>query len=325
MLYRRIVGIDNKPFPGGDWVSDEPQVMVDGDNASMDIRALCKGDVLQSFIPDQVIITGKLFYDNKTNTPIYPASILLRYNENIIDTIQTDYDGAFSIPVKKYGSYTLIPQIKLPWSPVSQLNINAFLRLLVGLQNLTGLNLKAADINSSGDINSYDYYLLEMRNRSLNNTFPGGDWVTETPTVEIGNTDSRIEIKALLKGDILGIYSPVDKKENITKSIKTLDGERIDGEVIKDFTLEQNYPNPFNPETTIKYSVPMASNVQIEIYNTLGQKVDVLLNGIKEKGNYELKYNAGRLATGTYVYTIKATPLNGSLGYASSKKMIFIK
>jgi hypothetical protein len=87
------------------------------------------------------------------------------------------------------------------------------------------------------------------------------------------------------------------------------------------FTLEQNYPNPFNPETIIVYNLDKPGFVEIELFNTLGQKVTVLLNEQQPAGSHKLKFNAGRykLASGTYFYSLKVN--NNIL----VKKMVLIK
>jgi hypothetical protein len=87
------------------------------------------------------------------------------------------------------------------------------------------------------------------------------------------------------------------------------------------YSLSQNYPNPFNPSTIIKYSVAEAGQVELRIYNILGQEVMTLVNEIKNAGSYEVKFNAAgmNLSSGVYLYRIKA----GS--YVQTKKLMLIK
>ena len=90
------------------------------------------------------------------------------------------------------------------------------------------------------------------------------------------------------------------------------------------FVLSQNYPNPFNPSTMIKFSLPVDSYVSIELFNTLGEKVDQLTNRDYSIGNHELSFDASKFSNGVYYYTINANGVDGSL-FVSTKKMVLIK
>ena len=90
------------------------------------------------------------------------------------------------------------------------------------------------------------------------------------------------------------------------------------------FQLYQNYPNPFNPTTTIEYQVSNRSNVKINIYNSNGQLMKVLVNEDRKVGSYSIKWNGrddkGNLAaSGTYFYQIQTG------NYLQSRKMILLK
>jgi pectinesterase len=87
----------------------------------------------------------------------------------------------------------------------------------------------------------------------------------------------------------------------------------------KSFTLEQNYPNPFNPSTVIKYQVPVTTNVILKVYNILGKEVATLINEAKSTGEYECRFDGSHLASGLYIYTLKAG------NTIQSKKMLLIK
>ena len=69
--------------------------------------------------------------------------------------------------------------------------------------------------------------------------------------------------------------------------------------------LGQNYPNPFNPATTIPFSISASSAVTLHVYNILGQRVAVLLNGeFRTAGNHIIRFDASGLASGLYVYQL---------------------
>jgi len=85
------------------------------------------------------------------------------------------------------------------------------------------------------------------------------------------------------------------------------------------FFVEQNYPNPFNPSTRIKYGLPRATLVALEIYNILGQRVAILVNEQKEAGYHEVMFQDSRLASGVYFYRLKA----GS--FVETKKLVLLR
>lgn len=85
------------------------------------------------------------------------------------------------------------------------------------------------------------------------------------------------------------------------------------------YNLSQNYPNPFNPTTNIKFSIPETGFVTLKVYNTLGQEVATLINEIKSTGTYEVDFNASKLSSGMYVYTLSSGNIH------ISNKMILMK
>jgi Secretion system C-terminal sorting domain len=87
----------------------------------------------------------------------------------------------------------------------------------------------------------------------------------------------------------------------------------------KDFHLKQNYPNPFNPTTTIDFAVPQSGFYTLKIYNTLGQEIAELVNGQLQAGSYSRSFEASRLASGLYIYTLKGNNVT------ISKKMILLR
>jgi hypothetical protein len=85
------------------------------------------------------------------------------------------------------------------------------------------------------------------------------------------------------------------------------------------FRLAQNYPNPFNPETSIEYTLDRPTRTKLTVFNSLGQVVRVLHNGLQQPGIHRVVFDAGDLASGVYLYRL-GTP-NG----ADTKKMVLIR
>ncbi len=87
----------------------------------------------------------------------------------------------------------------------------------------------------------------------------------------------------------------------------------------KEYSLSQNYPNPFNPSTIIYYQLPISSKVILRVYDLLGRKVATLVNKEQNAGNYNVKFNAGNLASGVYFYRLSVG------GFSQVKKLVLLK
>jgi cyclomaltodextrinase / maltogenic alpha-amylase / neopullulanase len=92
-------------------------------------------------------------------------------------------------------------------------------------------------------------------------------------------------------------------------------------ELPQSFELMQNYPNPFNPATKIGFGVSGSEykDVRLAVYDLLGREVAVLVNEKKAPGNYEVQFNASKLASGVYFYRLTAD------GIVKSMKMLLLK
>ena len=81
------------------------------------------------------------------------------------------------------------------------------------------------------------------------------------------------------------------------------------------YALYQNYPNPFNPSTLIRLDLPEAADVQLVIYNVMGQEVRTLISATMPAGAHAIAWNgldnSGRpVGTGMYIYRVSAGPLH---------------
>ncbi|KAA0253008.1 MAG: T9SS C-terminal target domain-containing protein, partial [Chlorobiota bacterium] len=85
------------------------------------------------------------------------------------------------------------------------------------------------------------------------------------------------------------------------------------------FKLDQNYPNPFNPETVIGYALPVPGEVNISVFNALGEQVVTLVDGVHEAGNHQVTFNASNLPSGLYFYRMTSGK------FTSTRKMILIR
>jgi hypothetical protein len=85
------------------------------------------------------------------------------------------------------------------------------------------------------------------------------------------------------------------------------------------FVLNQNYPNPFNPSTILSFSIKTDANVKLTVYNLVGQSVQVLVDGYRSAGDYEVVFDASDLPAGVYLYKLQVGD------YSSVKRMTLVK
>ena len=84
-------------------------------------------------------------------------------------------------------------------------------------------------------------------------------------------------------------------------------------------TLLQNYPNPFNPSTTISYALPQRSHVTLTVFNTLGQQIANVVNGVEEPGEHSVRFDGSGLTSGVYFYQMRAG------GYMATKRLLLLR
>ena len=110
----------------------------------------------------------------------------------------------------------------------------------------------------------------------------------------------------------------------IAQSVLAGGGENLEAALLPTvYELSQNFPNTFNPSTVIKYGLPHTSSVMLEVYNTLGQRVALLVNEHQEAGNHEVVFQNPGLASGVYFYRLHAVSSKES--FVQTKKLLLLK
>ena len=103
------------------------------------------------------------------------------------------------------------------------------------------------------------------------------------------------------------------------REISTNVEQKVNAKIARHFELQQNYPNPFNSETLIRYALPKQSDVSLEVYNILGQRITTLVNKQMPAGFHEVTFSVNNLPSGLYIYRIQTD------GFHDVKKMVLLK
>lgn len=160
-------------------------------------------------------------------------------------------------------------------------------------------------------------YILGSNGGIKRSTDNGLTWVT-TPTPGVTNLT---HFDFMQNNSIVYGYA-VSSNGNVIKLADTLNmftGVNGNNNAPVSYELKQNYPNPFNPSTVISYSLPKSGAVKLSVFDALGREMEVLENGVKQAGNYEVTLNGTKYNSGVYFYKLTAD------GFTETKKMILIK
>ena len=131
--------------------------------------------------------------------------------------------------------------------------------------------------------------------------------------------DKRIQTFQLIT-DIEPAIIDLDPENWVLNKSKDVSGiENQSNSQIYTYYLEQNYPNPFNPSTVIGYQISTNSDIEITIFNMLGEKVFTLITGNQSAGYHTIEWDATNYPSGVYYYQIKAGE------FQAVKKMVLLK
>ena len=200
----------------------------------------------------------------------------------------------YTVQVPDSGTYDIVPL-------VSTVPGFGWFRIVVNNADVSG---KRAVLNTGG-------WQLWKEIPVTNVTLKSG---TQVLRVEIG-TDTQSE-----KANWLFSLRTITVKKSVGAGVAS---QNI---LPEHFGLEQNFPNPFNPATVIRYALPERSTVRLSVFNTLGQQVAVLQNGVQSAGVHEVNFDGAPYGTGIYLVRMEATAQNGTAGrFTAVRKMVLVK
>jgi hypothetical protein len=191
------------------------------------------------------------------------------------------------VELSSFSAVVLENGVKLKWR--TETEVNNF-----------GFEIERADINLKSEIRNPQFSKLGFVQGNGNSNSPK-NYSFNDENVSAGKYSYRLK--------------QIDTDGNFEYS-KTIE---VDLGLPRKFELSQNFPNPFNPTTTISFTLPESGNINLTVYNIIGEQVEQLFNGYKEAGIHTINFNASELNSGIYIYKIEAN------GLTKSRKMMLVK
>ena len=197
--------------------------------------------------------------------------------------------------------------------------------LPIQLSSFTGTPLSNGhvrlDWTTLSEINNYGFEVQRKRIEeenyvTLNNGFVPGHGTTNEPHTYTFTDSSATISRWNYRLKVIDLDGTVHYTDPVAVNVLTA---VTLSQIPTAFALNQNYPNPFNPSTMVRYDLPQATHVTLEVYNMLGQRVATLVDGMEPPGTYGVEWNAAGVASGVYLCRIQAGP------YMAVRKMAVVK
>ncbi len=313
--------------PQGNWHKENTYTTVTAvpDTANNYIFASWSGDLISTDNPDT-------FYVDK------PENITANFNTTEKTLIATEpsglpitVDGINYVSPKYFNwSYGTTHSISVPGKYKPNNDVQYLFQHWTD-QGDTTRTISVGDRNMYKAVFNTQYFLHTQTNPSdggsISPSVPGS-WFNKGVTITINATPEEGYAFSQWSGSINTTNNPVATIMDKAKSViahfhKTTDiSENTD--FPNEFKLGQNYPNPFNPETTIEYQIPASGHIKLEICNTKGQTIRILVDSYQKAGTYQTIWN-GRddsgymVSSGIYYYILKNDT------QIKIKKLLFIK
>ncbi|MBP7496502.1 MAG: hypothetical protein KA792_02415, partial [Bacteroidales bacterium] len=160
-------------------------------------------------------ISGTVTYDNKANNSLNNVLLKLKNKEGkIISETKTDNNGDYFFTNLQNDKYYIECNNTAKaggYNPVDALFVNRYYLKLVGFGN--NLRKRAADVNIDNNVNPIDALMINRRYIGILKSFKSPDWLFETDTIELSDSDLLYNIKSLCAGDNNGSYTPLSKRD----------------------------------------------------------------------------------------------------------------
>lgn len=262
--------------------------------------------------------TSKLLSNDGQSLDLFGYSVALTTNLALIGAVNDDN----GLDLGYRGSaYVFELQNNGTWSETAKLNTSAEENMGLIFGNAVALSENVALIGAYDDngVTPGSAYGFERQ--------PDGTWEeTSTLLAADGVRGDLFGISVALSENffVIGASYDDDNGNNaglayvFDRNVST--SSELSNVVPSALELEGNYPNPFNPKTTIRYSLPATQEVTISVYDLLGRRVAILVNGeLQSSGSHEIVFEANGLSSGIYLYRLQSD------GEIRTERMVLMK
>ncbi len=304
------IGIDGDPW-GGVWSEDITQFTLDATNST--ITVMVYKDTISDFnLKLEAPGGGGWAHDNNVpNTLINQwEQLVFDYTADIGQTVgRLTVIPDFQLPTRYHASVNYWDNIDFSGTIVP-VELTSFTGKYVG--NTVQLKWETAtELNNLG----FD----------VQRSIAGTDFVTVGFVQGKGTTTEKNDYSFVDKSISPNkIYSYRLKQIDFDGSYSFAGVVNLGTSLPLQFKLDQNYPNPFNPSTKISFDLPVNSNISLDIYNLVGEKVMSVFKGELEAGSHTYNVNGSELSSGIYVYRLTVAAEDGT-NFVTSKKMTLLK
>jgi hypothetical protein len=247
------------------------------------------------------VIFGRKPWWNESTYPALPLKL------SVIESFIVDFD----LNMSATGSYNLAFEF---WVIADSLSDENNITTEVMIWTDTNIMIPAGSIISTASIDGFTYNLYRDNFDSwtyfafLSETEQYQGKLNVHKFIEYmrnqGLLDSTEYFASFELGNEVIQGSGVTNIHNYEISVNSVVGDLTDLAKPSEYVLHQNFPNPFNPSTTIKYSINLMSNVNLIIYNSLGEEVTILVYEFKDPGQYEIIFDGNDFSSGVYYYRL---------------------
>ena len=227
------------------------------------------------------------------------------------------------------------------WAPLSGygLNYNWNIAVYLDAKKEGKVDLVQLPVDMNASIENLEFAQAEEKAPYVNRVFgmpkadfvgfnvyrsaDGGEWELLGMVEEAHHMDHEVVDGFMYEYYVTSVFSHGESEGSETAGIY-VDFVSVEDRIPMEFAVHQNYPNPFNPVTTIQFDLPEATDVNITVYNMMGQVVKTLVNGNIAAGYHNVQWDGvndfgQKVSTGIYIYRV-ITPKHNT-----TKKMVFLK